>query len=285
MFANCLVDYACHRDNGGTQDDRTFLSFSASQTSNLPGQLRSYTHKMPMSNADSGLKAEGGKSIPPRQRDGDYYLDTVMIVFEVENTLFRLQKKGFEVPGSFFETMFSLPGHDRNGLQGEGHSDQCPIVLNGISISHFRGFLHVMKTLMAGPATTYEQWLGALHLATQWDCFDIRKQAITELSRFLRGRDGVELIPLARKYNVKEWLIQGYMHIAQQIDALDIDKLGAAMLDHVTITRFFVVRDMILVSFRKSCRGYYSTDYTFPSDEEIRKLVTDKFSDELRDME
>ncbi|KAF8959924.1 hypothetical protein BDZ97DRAFT_1365091 [Flammula alnicola] len=208
-----------------------------------------------------------------------------MIVFEVENTLFRLQKKAFEVPGSFFEVMFSLPGHDKNGLQGEGHSDQCPIVLNGISISHFRGFLHVMYPLsMAGPAKTYEQWLGALHLATQWDFFDIRKQAIAGLSPFLTDRGGVEVILLARKYKVKEWLIQGYMHIAQQTDALDIDKLGAATLDHATIIRLFLVRDMILVSFRNSRRGYYG-DYAFPSDEEIRKLVTDKVSDEIRDME
>ncbi|KAF4620933.1 hypothetical protein D9613_001094 [Agrocybe pediades] len=118
------------------------------------------------------------------QRDDVFYVDT--ITFKVENTLFRVPRCGFEAPGCFFTTMFTLPGPGEQGVQIEGSDDAHPILLEGIQQSHFKAFLKVLypKLYKCLPAAgvpynetyerkdsvdTYSDWIGVLHLSTQWD--------------------------------------------------------------------------------------------------------------------
>ena len=99
---------------------------------------------------------------------------------QVEDTIFKVPIHCFEVSGTPFETMFSLPKSD-NG-QPEG-SDKNPIILQ-VDVNFFRGFLGALypsQYLAFIPnlsATdhisssqhkmTNEDWLGALELATMW---------------------------------------------------------------------------------------------------------------------
>jgi len=62
-------------------------------------------------------------------------------------TLFRVPRNGFEVEGSLFQTLFSLPGPMENHEQVEGRDDKCPIILEAITKEHFRGLLRVMYPL------------------------------------------------------------------------------------------------------------------------------------------
>jgi hypothetical protein len=61
-------------------------------------------------------------------------------IVQVGNTIFRVPKNGFVVPGSIFEAMFSLP---TTGENAEGLNDQNPINLP-VNEEHFRGFLRAM---------------------------------------------------------------------------------------------------------------------------------------------
>ncbi len=67
---------------------------------------------------------------------------------QVGNTIFQVPRNGFEVPGTIFETMFSLPpatveGGVEHASRFEGSSDDNPIVLP-VDENHFRGLLGAM---------------------------------------------------------------------------------------------------------------------------------------------
>ncbi|KAF4620935.1 hypothetical protein D9613_001096 [Agrocybe pediades] len=171
-------------------------------------------------------------------RDDIFYVDT--IVFKVENTLFRVPRCGFEVPGCFFATMFTLPGPGEKGEQIEGTDDAHPILLEGIQKSHFKSFLKVLypKLYKCLPAAgvpydetyerqdgvnTYDDWIGVLHLSTKWDFPKIRKTSIESVSRCMPTYLSMyERISLAKKYNVKKWLLDEYRKLVQKA-TLDFD--------------------------------------------------------------
>jgi len=58
-------------------------------------------------------------------------------------------RNGFEVPGTIFEAMFSLPpaNENENGTSVEGMSLDNPIILDGIAEEQFRAFLRVLYPL------------------------------------------------------------------------------------------------------------------------------------------
>jgi len=85
-----------------------------------------------------GSDGEPALDIPPAlpnspfERHNVYYLET--IVFRVEDTLFRVPRRGFELESPVFASMFSLPpGNHRP----EGQDDNSPIVLQGIKKKGF----------------------------------------------------------------------------------------------------------------------------------------------------
>jgi hypothetical protein len=115
--------------------------------------------------ADLKVNLEGDKDVKPEiTRDNFFYFDTLVFqvafvilvindfnsvrsLTQVETTLFRVPRYGFEVEGTLFQTLFSLPGPLENGEQAEGRDDNYPIVLENITKEHFRGFLRVMYPL------------------------------------------------------------------------------------------------------------------------------------------
>jgi hypothetical protein len=69
----------------------------------------------------------------------------IYTILQVEDTLFRVFKRGFQVQGTTFETMFSLP-ENPSGIV-EGTDDSHPIHLHGISKVKFQCFLRVLYPL------------------------------------------------------------------------------------------------------------------------------------------
>jgi len=66
---------------------------------------------------------------------------------QVGDTIFQVPRNGFEVPGTVFEAMFSLPTgiDDLRGVQGT--SDENPIILP-VREDDFRGFLDALYPFM-----------------------------------------------------------------------------------------------------------------------------------------
>ena len=64
---------------------------------------------------------------------------------KVENRLFQVLRNGFNVPGTPFEAMFTLPQAQTDSI--EGSSLENPIHLPGIKVDHFRSFLCILYPL------------------------------------------------------------------------------------------------------------------------------------------
>ncbi|PPR06864.1 hypothetical protein CVT26_003988 [Gymnopilus dilepis] len=186
----------------------------------------------------------------PPARDRSFYFNDV--VFQVENTLFKVPKNAFTVPGSFFETLFSLPRSEEGESIAEGSDDEHPLVLEKISKDHFKGLLSVMFPRQSG--LKYEQWLGALDLSTQWDFMEasgigylmndqIRKKAVHALSSLLQKRTAIEKILLGQKYRVKNWFVGGCASLIQAAELPAIEELIKSGLDIFAIAKLFSIRE------------------------------------------
>jgi len=224
---------------------------------------------------------------PESERDSVYYFD--IIVFKVENTLFRIPKNGFQVADSFFETIFSLP--QPKGTIVEGSDDTCPLPLDGVSKAYFRGFLRVLYPFN-GTATTYEEWVGALDLATMWDFKEIRKASVVALSTLITSRDIVENVVLAKKYRVKKWLLDGYLKLLKQPQPLNIDQLRSSHVDLLTIARLWSIYGTMLANHPKPnanccyyCGRSSGSTWSEVTDAEANPLIAQVFADELGEME
>ncbi|KAF8802638.1 hypothetical protein BYT27DRAFT_7341295 [Phlegmacium glaucopus] len=225
---------------------------------------------------------------PECERDNLYYFD--IIVFKVDNTLFRVPKNGFQVADSFFETIFSLPQPE--GTMVEGSDDTCPLILSGISKAYFRGFLRVLYPFN-GTAVTYEEWVGALDLATMWDFKEIRRASVGVLSKLINSRNAVENILLAKKYRVKQWLRDGYLKLLQQTEPLNIDELRASNVDLLTIARLWSIYGTIMANRSKApsncsncsgCDSGGSASLSEVTHAEADPLILKIFADEFKEM-
>ncbi|KAF5320891.1 hypothetical protein D9619_002113 [Psilocybe cf. subviscida] len=152
----------------------------------------------------------------------DPLYDFELVVFMVENTLFRVLKQAFTAPGTAFEDKFleaNQLGADAGSAPGQRLDN--PIVLTDADEKSFRAFLRVLYPFMwQGPVEAYEDWLGVLRLATLWKFDQIRKRAIEALeahSTFTLppGSDAepknvvkASLLKLqvGREYHIRQWV-------------------------------------------------------------------------------
>ncbi|KAJ3500255.1 hypothetical protein NLJ89_g9879 [Agrocybe chaxingu] len=173
-----------------------------------------------------------------RTPDAKFYFQ--IVVFGVGNTIFRVPRHGFEVPGTIFEALFALPPspNDVGGI--EGLSDDHPIVLDGVEEDHFRGFLGALYPFVQ--VMTYNDWFGALHLATMWEFGEIREKVISAMSPMLAEKDAAEIVLLAKKYRVVDWLRDAYTRLVEQPTLTLADVRSPFTLDFETIAQIFYIR-------------------------------------------
>ncbi|KAF4620306.1 hypothetical protein D9613_001082 [Agrocybe pediades] len=176
-----------------------------------------------------------------------------IVVFKVQNTIFEVLKAGFNVPGTIFETLFTLPQGASDGADGtsvEGSNRDHPIVLEGVKSSDFRIFLRILYPFMVqSEVSEYDEWISVLHLATMWDFKKIRATAINRLqSDFFPQKGAAEKISVGRKYRVVDWVKDGYKTLCQDPPTFSIltdrpnEPLG---LDWETIAKFYMVREKL----------------------------------------
>ncbi|KAF8216959.1 hypothetical protein K438DRAFT_1559229, partial [Mycena galopus ATCC 62051] len=143
---------------------------------------------------------------------------------QVEDCLFNVPRYHFERTSEIFATMLTLPPGD--AVEVEGQSDDNPIVLDGISEVDFRALLKILYPLT--DFMSKDEWLSVLKLSTQWRFLEARDLAIAQLNNHSDIGD-VELILLARQYDVATWLRKGYMSIAERSEIIseeEAQKLG-----------------------------------------------------------
>ncbi|KAJ7117490.1 hypothetical protein C8R44DRAFT_738389 [Mycena epipterygia] len=190
--------------------------------------------------------ATGASQPHPGPRDQDYYLET--ITFKVEDRLFKVPRYHFEHNSEIFATTFTLPA--ASGGHVEGHSDENPLVLEGISSVDFRRLLKVLYPLNVPQilGMPKEDWISVLKLSTLWYFLDARELAIQQLNGQNMG--SVERILLARKYAVSAWLRTGYTDLARREESISLE--DAEKIGWETAVRLYQVRETAIKSYSYS---------------------------------
>jgi len=175
------------------------------------------------------------------KHDDTYYLDVV--IFQVEDTLFRVPKYFFVNHSDIFATTFSLP---QTAETPEGSSDANPFKLEGVTKEEFTCFLKVaypLKQLPQNPQSLYtissEEWQSALKLATLWRFHSLRQLALSKLSTM--KTDPVSRIMMGRNFRVAKWLSMGYTALARREEPPSVQE--ANILGVETIVFIFHVRE------------------------------------------
>ncbi|KAJ4471528.1 hypothetical protein J3R30DRAFT_1090883 [Lentinula aciculospora] len=160
------------------------------------------------------------------QKHPRFYFSDGNVVFRVEDTLYRIHRYFFQRDSPIFETMFSLP--PPIDARPEGEEEDRPIQLEGIECRDFDRLLSVMypKSFNAYESSTTEEWTSVLKLATRWDFDSIRELAVESLTSSASPAD---LIILAHRYDVSQWLLPEYMELCVRDEPLSLEegrKLG-----------------------------------------------------------
>jgi len=159
------------------------------------------------------------------KRKDIFYFD--LVVFQVEDTLFKLPKGQFAA-SSVFATIFTLPPGEKDA---EGTEDK-PFVLHGISEVDFESLSKVMyppPLTLTSLKLTRQEWISVLKLSTMWEFTDIRGRAIQELGKKEMGMEAVEKIACARRFEVKEWFLDGCVELLKRVETItneEAERLG-----------------------------------------------------------
>ncbi|KAJ7212851.1 hypothetical protein C8J57DRAFT_1097070, partial [Mycena rebaudengoi] len=202
---------------------------------------------------------------------------------QIENRLFKVPQHHFERGAEIFAAAWTLPVAD--GVESEVGSDQNPIKLEGISVVDFQRLLRVMYPLKISGDTmskSKEVWISVLKLSTLWYFSDIRALAIKELdSHFLSPtRDNVEIILLARTYDVSSWLRSAYTDFVDEgLPLEDAERIGWE-----TAARIYKARETLMEprKFQPQAR-FWDDDSPAISEQSVRDAALEGvFQEEFR---
>ncbi|KAH6890235.1 hypothetical protein BKA70DRAFT_871424 [Coprinopsis sp. MPI-PUGE-AT-0042] len=154
-------------------------------------------------------------------RSTRFYIQTVII--KVEERLYSIPKDTLTSLSPVFEGMFDVGDHS----EGEGTSDETPIVLEGYKSDDFDCLLKILLPRPfenIPPSLLKQEWISVLKLATIWQIDQARSMAIDQLSAF--DLSPVEQVQHAREYHISAWFQKGIVAIAKEFGEYDLEELG-----------------------------------------------------------
>ncbi|KAH6908544.1 hypothetical protein BKA70DRAFT_1149782 [Coprinopsis sp. MPI-PUGE-AT-0042] len=122
--------------------------------------------------------------------------------------------------------MFDVGNHS----EGEGGTDEKPIVLEGYKSEDFECLLKILLHQPLDPfppALEKQEWSSVLKLATIWQMDKVRTLAIDRLSAL--ELSPIEKIQHARQYHVSAWFKEGVVAIATNWDDYEMEEVEASL--------------------------------------------------------
>jgi len=142
---------------------------------------------------------------------------------------------------------------DGTRAEADGSSEARPLRLDGISKHDFKAFLIFLYPLSIEDTRqlTQEQWVSVLKLATLWQSTNIRSLAIRHLRELWdRVKDSASRVIYGYKYDVQEWIIEGYTNLAKRQKGLSAEE--ANLLGPEATRIVYEIREL---SFKE--RGFF----------------------------
>ncbi|RDB18093.1 hypothetical protein Hypma_000976 [Hypsizygus marmoreus] len=170
------------------------------------------------------FSAEASGSRDGLTEDEFYYFESV--IFQVEDTLFKVPRHHFEQNSVVFRDMFTAPG-----TSIDGRTRERPLRLDGISKADFRLFLKVIfpKHFLHREAFSFSEWVSVLKLSTIWEFNAVRELAISTMTPM--EIDPVSKIEVARAYQVDQWFCPALLQLVEEPQRpllQDVNRLGIA---------------------------------------------------------
>ncbi|TCD64997.1 hypothetical protein EIP91_003364 [Steccherinum ochraceum] len=192
-------------------------------------------------------------------RHEKYYFDDEMVIFLVENRLFKVHKYFLVRESECFETMFQLPPGP--SVATEGKSDGTPIILPDVTAEEFE---HVLDFFYSGmyevpkrkdtSRASLTRWTSLLSTAQRLAFYRLRDRAIAELWRLRGLLTPIERICLAQRFDLdaasgtgrgQQWVKPAYEMLSERREPLEVweaEKVGMRVAVGIAKARERVLR-------------------------------------------
>lgn len=88
---------------------------------------------------------------------------------------------------------------------------------------------------------TQQEWISVLKLSTMWEFTELRERAKQELSKQGMEMETVQKIECGRKYEIKEWVLEGYIALLRRSEIASDEE--AERLGWKTVVKLYRLRD------------------------------------------
>ncbi|KAF9050327.1 hypothetical protein BJ165DRAFT_1457737 [Panaeolus papilionaceus] len=216
---------------------------------------------------------------PETKSNPIFFCETIVLV--AEDRVFCVPKGALLEHGTYFRSIFGGKTHDFNaGIPAAGSSEQCPIILGGVSKIHFHNFLRVLYPFYrVDLPSSDEDWLGILDLATKWGFQEVRETALVHLEHLFTSpyRDPIRALVLCQTYDIHQHIKQQFEAIITSIKPLDSSAMLDGGLDINTALLLTSLSNRWVKGLLWGDRGS-GTSNALPRRLSARKIVEDHFA-------
>ncbi|KAG5730674.1 hypothetical protein E4T56_gene14819, partial [Termitomyces sp. T112] len=188
---------------------------------------------------------EGIVEEPVGSMDPEYYME--MVVFKIEDVLFRVPAHLFKSCTNFFDPFFE----ELNNMP----EDQRVIKRDDVDKEDFRALLKLLypMSFALSPTLLDDEWISVLRVSTTWLMLDIRHIAIEHLTSAPLSL--VDRIVLARECNIISWLRSAYLALVEVDSELSRhDSVVTEMIGLESSFKLHRVRESVLPSRQRNSR-------------------------------
>jgi hypothetical protein len=141
---------------------------------------------------------------------------------------------------------------------------------------------HCSRQSIGHSPLSRDHWANLLSIATRYDFDDIRERAIKEISAFRPPLEPVQLIELAHRHDVPQWLEPAYCALCQRpqpMNESEVNKTGLQVAVKISQARDALRRSKAKQNSRFIQQGQWKNPWegnTFV-EAEVRRVVKDIF--------
>ncbi|KAH9077851.1 hypothetical protein EDB83DRAFT_1525388 [Lactarius deliciosus] len=151
--------------------------------------------------------------------DKPFYFNDSQVVLKVEQQIYKVHRYFLVRESEFFQDLFSLPQGE--STSAEGVDDEHPIYVPGTPINEFENLLRFFYFGMHDDyKPTVPDWISMLSISTRLNFPKVRERAIKEITARMEEIDPFDLIGIAVKYDVQQWLKPAYRRIVTRTNLI-----------------------------------------------------------------
>ncbi|KAI0761330.1 hypothetical protein BD413DRAFT_486125 [Trametes elegans] len=213
-------------------------------------------------NAGSQQQSHGQPQQPPAvecARHPVFYMQEGMVVLKVQESLYRIHKYLLEHHSDHFRRVLA----ESSELLGRSDDSPLPLPPN-VTQQSFDCLLDFLYHGIYDPTSvSLADWTTLLRVSTELQCTKVRRYAIRELSARRASLPTLDVIVLAKEYDIPAWLGPAYAELVRRVTPLSDDE--AELLGARTVVQVARAREMLREEeYTLYQQRRYGAKYNFP---------------------